>query len=245
MSTIPVSALAGLDRLNTLALGFGMRTASLGFLKNNTRLSRLRVVFPLSSFDLSDVLGCRGLRSLSLSASPAIAERIHELARLPNLQELSVRGTSLSTLERLSIFQSLRTLTLRSCNVGRIERIQIPRRMRRLVLEDCTVDSAYPTPIPDGSFLPDLEALIWRGGKLLDVHFLAHLPKLQFLEIEDDESIQDLDALRYVPSGCKIVIRGSAPVEDESPITSALARGCEVQYEPSDDLSVWGGQAVS
>ena len=173
-------------------------------------LDGLSLVGPLPN-QLVSSLSSLQLFSMKLSSFLPSADEImlvEELEQLEHINDISIRLTSIQSIQRLFESHKLRrsTTSLQLARLGGVNQVQLvsPSCIKELVLERCyeleevkiihfekqVVPSKFPNP--QCCFNHLLSVRINRCHKLLNLNWLIHAPKLQYLHIVDSKIIEKL-----------------------------------------------------
>lgn len=236
IDVLPLSHLSVLNSLNTLTVDGGLRCDSLNFLQHHTRLRKLRTSHLLSEEDVWSISRCTSLRTLKIRIATTLTN-ISILTRLAKLESLTVTDISRTQTQEIVGMPGLRDLSVHDSNLG-AGFLFVPESVTSLKLSNCTFSGAYRVAENKGLVPPkltNLESVVWNGGQLRDLDFLLGMPALRLLEVQDNGSIESLEDLDRVPSGCVVRLSGTRLGVDEAPIRR-LQNRCTVIYEPGYDL---------
>lgn len=240
-SLIPESAVSVLRNLTSVALSGHIRFESLAFLRTNTKLSTLRLSYPLSPQDLIDVSQCSRLHTAELRF-PGNAQ-LHQEGRArpddrrsPYLDDLEdtladVRHLRLTAPppELVAIIGRLHRLQSLELNDARLEfsgTVEIPDSLTDFTFRNCSV-GAQQGPAWSTS---RLRRVSWSGGTIRDLTVIPESPLLRELTIVDSHSLTSLSGLSWVPRHCAVYLAGVRADLDPTPI-KALGHRCALTFD--------------
>lgn len=130
-----------------------------------------------------------GLEELSLQGSGL--ESLEGIGQLQNLRKLELNRTKVDTLEPLSALSGLESLTLRNNDlIGSVEQVSQFSSLRELTLEGEELFMLQPL-----AELTQLEALALHRTGTKDISFAAQLPALTSLTLEGNSKLSNLAPL--------------------------------------------------
>ena len=171
-------------------------------------LDGLSLVRPLPNQLVSSL---SSLQLFSMNFSESSVDEImllEELEQLEHINDISIRLTSIQSIQRLFESHKLRrsTTSLQLARLGGVNQVQLvsPSCIKELVLGGCdeleevkiihfekqVVPSKFPNP--QCCFNHLLSVHVIECNKLLNLNWLIHAPKLQYLHIADSKIIEKL-----------------------------------------------------
>ena len=165
-------------------------------------------LFPLPNQMVSSLSSLQlfSMKLLSIMPSTEVIMLLEELEQLEHINDISIRLTSIQSIQRLFESHKLRrsTTSLQLTLLRGVNQVQLvsPSCIKELVLEICdeleevkiihfekqVVPSKFPNP--QCCFNHLLSVDIDACNKLLNLNWLIHAPKLQYLSIENSRIIE-------------------------------------------------------
>jgi hypothetical protein len=208
---------------------YGGAEPSLAWLRHMPKLEHLSLnSYRVEGFDaLADV---PGLRSLGLRETLGPRPSISVLAKLPELEDLSIEGHARG-FEAVAELPKLRYLSLYASRVSRLDAIAGATRLEFLSLSYGKVHDFTPL-----IGLPALRGLaIWqtRGMTTANLSGLAELPALEALDLGAMRTVDSLAPLRGRPASTLryLLMEGMAGLRDYADIAELRAL---------EEIGVWG-----
>ena len=222
-------SLAGLAQLQRLSVKYA---GDLTPLKDATNVTYLSLE-DCSGWELDAVTSMQGLTTLVINDFSSYVDSLEPLTRLPNLTILSLEDTSVfGNIEEIFGIPTLRCLYLDDCQVGMDfsslptnETLEILSLDDITILNDPTYNNGDAVSLSDHydmfEHFPNLTELYVSSLKLDSIDFVEKLPKLQYLDITDNnvtslKPLENLSDFRTVWCGQNTILEN---LPEDSPIS--------------------------
>lgn len=225
--TIP--SLAGLTQLQQLSVKYA---GDLTPLRDAPSVAYLALE-DCSGWELDAVASMEGLTTLVINDFSSYVDSLEPLTRLPNLITLSLDDTSVfGNIEEIFGMPTLRYLYLDDCQVGMDfdnlpanEALEVLSLSNITILKDPTYNNGDAVSLSEHydmfEHFPNLTELYLASLKLDSIDFVEKLPKLQYLDITDNnvtslKPLENLSDFRTVWCGQNTILEN---LPEDSPIS--------------------------